>query len=107
MAKADILAHLIYKITYDFPKNHFALVSQMQRSALSVPANLVEGYSRTTQKEKRRFYEISLSSLTELEYYIDFTYKLKLFPLNIYNELTDKQTETAKIIYGLILSTKR
>jgi four helix bundle protein len=103
--KADDLAFQIYSVTSGFPRKHFNLVSQMQRAALSVPANIVEGYARTTKKEKRRFYEIALSSLSELEYYIDFCFQLKLISLQNYNLLSRKQSESAKLLFGLKKST--
>lgn len=103
--KANDLAFNIYEITSKF-KNNFSLVSQMERAALSVPANIVEGYSRSSNREKRRFYQISISSLTELEYYIDFAYQLKHFDDKTFKILIDKQSETARILTGLIKSTK-
>ena len=47
----------------------FNLVSQMRRAALSVPANIVEGFGRWHPKEKIRFYNMSQSSLEELSYF--------------------------------------
>lgn len=104
--KSDELARTVYNITNQFPKKHFYLISQMQRAALSVPANIVEGYSRKTGKEKRRFYEIALSSLTELEYYIDFCYQIGLISGSSYRSLVEGQTESAKILVGLERSTR-
>ena len=63
---------LLIKKVYIFTKNlpsdeKFNLVSQMRRSAISVASNIAEGLSRTTNKEKQRFIEISRSSLVELD----------------------------------------
>jgi four helix bundle protein len=77
----------------------------MQRAALSAPANIVEGYCRTTKKEKRRFYNIALASLAELEYYIDFSASLQLYSLLIQNKLSEQENETARVLTGLIKST--
>ncbi|WP_237460069.1 MULTISPECIES: four helix bundle protein [Aequorivita] len=47
----------IYKATALFPKSEqFNFVSQINRAALSVPANIVEGCGRETQKELVRFF---------------------------------------------------
>ncbi len=73
----------------------------MQRAALSAPANIVEGYARTTYREKRRFYDIAIASLAELEYYIDFYYKLDLYSENTYHQLIERQSETARVLKGL------
>ena len=104
--KADQLALMIYQITAKFPNKFFSLISQMQRAALSVPANIVEGYSRKSGKEKRRFYNLAYSSLTELEYYIEFCYKIKLYSNATLHKLYSVQNETAKILSGLSRSTK-
>lgn len=104
--KADQLALEIYKITSKFPRNYFPLISQMQRAALSVPANIVEGYSRKTGKDKRRFYNLAYSSLTELEYYLEFCYKLKLYSFSTHKKLFELQNETAKVLSGLSKTTK-
>jgi four helix bundle protein len=51
--KADRLAFEIYKATEHFPRNEmFGITSQIRRSALSVPVNIVEGYGR---KSKQNF----------------------------------------------------
>lgn len=64
--KSRELAVHIYKITNDFPSDErFGLTSQIRRSATSVSANIAEGFSRSGQKDKVRFYHIALGSLTE------------------------------------------
>src|SRR3989344_4585268 len=75
--KADELTLLIYSVTKKFPKDEiFGLISQMRRSAVSVPANIVEGYGRKTGKDKLHFYYIARGSLNELEYFIDLSHQL-------------------------------
>jgi len=74
--RSDELAFQVYVISKIFPREElFSLVSQMRRAAISVPANIVEGYSRDSNKEKIQFYNIAKGSLTELEYYLDFSLK--------------------------------
>lgn len=58
----------VYKTTVDFPKDErYALVTQIRRAAVSVCSNIAEGASRISKKEKKRFYEISRSSLVEMD----------------------------------------
>lgn len=58
----------IYKLSATFPKEElFTLTSQMRRAAVSVVSNLSEGASRKSKAEKKRFFEISRSSLVELD----------------------------------------
>ncbi len=76
--KADELAFQVYLVTKKFPREEmFGLISQMRRAAFSVPANIVEGYARSSRKGKVQFYNIARGSLTELEYYLDFSLRLK------------------------------
>lgn len=57
----------IYVITRKFPKHElFGLVSQMRRSAYSVPMEIAEGNMRRSKKDKAHFFERGISSLEEL-----------------------------------------
>ena len=61
----------IYKITQQFPRHEvFGLVSQIRRSAVSVPANTAEGFKRKGKPDKIRFFNISQGSLEEVRYYL-------------------------------------
>ena len=63
-----VLIKRVYLFTNNLPSDEkFNLTSQMRRSAISVASNIAEGFSRTTNKEKKRFLEISRSSLVELD----------------------------------------
>jgi len=58
----------VYKATKLFPKEEqFVLISQIRRAAISVCCNIAEGAARSSKPEKRRFYEISRSSVVELD----------------------------------------
>jgi four helix bundle protein len=57
-----------FKITESFPqKEKYVLTSQINRSAVSIPSNIAEGSSRSSDKDYNRFIEISLGSSFELE----------------------------------------
>lgn len=106
--RADELAFQIYVITKKFPREElFSLVSQMRRAAISVPANIVEGYSRTSNKEKIQFYNIARSSLTELEYFLDFSFRLNYLSRNQYDFLIKLRNEAGKLLNGFIKSIKK
>jgi len=62
----------VYKATESFPKHElYGLTSQARRAAFSGAANIVEGASRKGRNEFRRFLDISLGSLSELEYTLE------------------------------------
>ena len=68
--KAHELTLLTYRMTETFPnKEIYRLTDQACRAAVSVPANIGEGYGRRRPREKMRFYNISEGSLQELRYY--------------------------------------
>ena len=66
--KSKDLAVIIYKLTKHFPKEEkYGLTSQINRSAVSIPSNIAEGYARKTTNEYRHFLHIALGSARELE----------------------------------------
>jgi four helix bundle protein len=61
----------VYKLTADFPKQEtYGLTAQMRRSAVSVPANIAEGFRRRGKQDKVRFMNIAEGSLEECRYYL-------------------------------------
>ncbi len=99
----------LYSLTKKFPSSEqFNLVSQMQRSAVSIPSNIAEGYARKTRKEFIYFLRIAYGSSAELETQIEITYRLDLLADLEYTSLREKLTEIRKMLNKLIstLSTK-
>ena len=69
---ALLLVKEVYTVTKLLPKDEvYGLVSQLRRAAVSVSSNLAEGAARKSAKEKKRFYEISRSSLLEVDTQIE------------------------------------
>ena len=70
--KAMTLVTNTYQITEKFPKEElFGLTSQIRRSAISIPSNIVEGFGRDSNKEFSRFINIAISSLFEFQTQIE------------------------------------
>lgn len=106
--KARELASGVYKITRGFPREEiFGLTSQMRRCAISVPANIVEGYGRNGKKDKLQFYYIARGSLNELEYYLEFANELKYCTRQNYDMLVNLRRETGQLLNGFIEFTKK
>ena len=68
----------IYKVTASFPKEEtYGLASQMRRAAVSIPANIADGFKKRGKKDKVRFFNISQGSVEESRYYLILTRDLR------------------------------
>ena len=75
--KSIELVSEIYSQTEHMPSDEkFGLISQMRRASVSIPSNIAEGASRKSMAERKRFYEISRSSLVELDTQIEISKSL-------------------------------
>ncbi|PIZ94777.1 MAG: four helix bundle protein [Candidatus Magasanikbacteria bacterium CG_4_10_14_0_2_um_filter_37_12] len=67
----------VYRLTEDFPNFElYSLISQMRRSAVSIPSNIAEGKTRGTKKDYRHFVVIAFASGAELEMQIELSKRL-------------------------------
>mgnify|MGYP000054804434 CR=1 FL=1 len=97
---ADDLAYKIYKATRNFPKEEiYGITSQVRRAALSIPTNIVEGYSRKGDKELAHFVNISLGSLGEVKYLVYFSHRLEYFQDAEYKELQNGYDVLGKMLW--------
>jgi four helix bundle protein len=72
--KAHSFVLTIYRLTGPFPKHElFGLTSQFRRAAVSIPANIAEGFRRRGSSDKARFFNIAQTSLEECRYYLILT----------------------------------
>jgi four helix bundle protein len=61
----------IYRFTEFYPaREMYALTRQLRRAAVSIPANIAEGFGRRKRWDKVKFYNISQASLEEVRYYL-------------------------------------
>ena len=69
--KAHLFVLEVYKYVKNFPKDEiYALSSQFKRSAVSIAANIAEGYKKKGKADKARFMNIAQGSLEECQYYL-------------------------------------
>lgn len=86
----------VYKYTSAFPKEEvYGLTSQFRRAAISIAANIAEGFKKRGKKDKRKFLNISQGSTEECRYYLILSRDLN-YGTN--TELAEKLTEVSKLL---------
>ncbi|MDX2187824.1 MAG: four helix bundle protein [Opitutaceae bacterium] len=90
----------IYGLTSTFPlEERYGLTSQLRRAAASVPANIVEGFRRSTVRERVRFYNIAQASADECVYHLILAHDLGFSDtLKLQQELD----ELSRMLYNYI-----
>jgi four helix bundle protein len=69
--KAHLFVLETYKYSKQFPKEEiYVLSSQFKRAAVSIPANIAEGYKKKGKADKARYMNIAQGSLEECQYYL-------------------------------------
>ncbi len=98
----------IYTLTKNLPKEElYGLTSQMRRSAVSVPSNIVEGCARDSQADYLRFLYIAFGSLKELNYQLSLSKRLGFTGNNGLSVIESKISEAEKVLNGLIRSLRK
>jgi four helix bundle protein len=94
--KAHQFVLLVYTITRGFPEDEkFGLTSQFRRAAISIEANIAEGYKKLSKAEKLRFFNISQGSLEECRDYILLSRDLGYITLDQFNNLHESIENTS------------
>ena len=100
--KAICLVKNIYLETTNFPKSEtYGIISQIQRAAVSIPANISEGCGRDSDKELSRFLDIALGSAFELFTLITLSVELNFVDKQKAESILQEISEIQKMIYGL------
>lgn len=101
--KSHQLTLNIYKQTSNFPANElYGLVSQIRRSAVSIPSNIAEGSGRNSDPDFSRFLTIAHGSASELSYQILLSYELGYFSREIFDSLDSNVSEIMKMLNAFI-----
>lgn len=94
----------IYQLTSQFPQEEkFGLVSQLRRSAISIPSNIAEGSARKGKTEFRQFLYIALSSAAELDTQLIIANNLG-FVKEDFDTIVKELNTISRMLQGLIKS---
>ena len=97
--KAHAFVLSVYKITKGFPDDEkFGLTAQFRRAAVSIEANIAEGYRKIGKQDKLRFFNISQGSLSECKDYIILARDLEYINIEHYQELWQSSEEASRLL---------
>ena len=99
--KAHYFTRLVYQITKHFPEEErFGLVPQFRRAAVSIGANIAEGYKKLSKADKLRFLNIAEGSLAECQNYIILSCDLGYIYQQESALLHESAEETGRVLTG-------
>ena len=97
--KAHAFTVLVYRLTREFPQDElFGLTSQFRRAAVSIEANIAEGYKKLSKADKLRFLNISEGSLAECRNYIILSKDLEYINDEQYREMCSAIEEASRLL---------
>jgi len=106
--KAHAFTVSVYRLTKRFPDDErFGLISQIRRSAASIPANLAEACGRGGQREFGRFVQIALGSAAETEYHVLLSHDLGYLAKSDSDTALDAVREVKRMLASLLKSARK
>lgn len=102
------LAENCYRLTKTFPKEEvYGMVSQIRRAAVSIPANIAEGYGREYRNEYIQFLRIAQGSLKELETHILLAVRVELITDHKAQPILTQCESTGKLLRALLRALQK
>jgi four helix bundle protein len=102
------LAERVYRLSRGFPADErFGLTSQVRRAAVSVPANIAEGYGRGTRAAYAGFLRIARGSLRELETHLLLAQRLGMADAKELDGLLIDTDEIGRMLHALIIRLQK
>jgi len=97
----------VYATRQSFPSTeNYGLTSQFRRAAVSIAANIAEGYRKTGSLDKLRFYNIAQGSLSECDYYLLLCKDLEYFEERKYIILNEQIEEVSRLLSSYYRAVK-
>ncbi|MGH1362858.1 MAG: four helix bundle protein [Calditrichia bacterium] len=101
------LTEFIFVLTVSFPKREtYGLAAHLRKTCTSVVSNISEGASRKSSKERRRFFEISRSSLVELDTQLEISRRAGFIDSELDGEIRTRLYRSFMMLTRLMNSTR-
>jgi four helix bundle protein len=92
----------LYAICKKFPEDEkYGLVSQVRRSAVSIPSNIAEGAARNSTTEFARFLTIAIASLSELDTQLELSLRLNYVSETEFQNIDNKLASISRMLIAL------
>jgi four helix bundle protein len=92
----------IYNITRDYPKEEvFGLTAQLRRSAVSIPANIAEGLTRKSRKDRLHFLNMAQASVSEVDTELEISARLGYIDQSEMTKVAGALVEVGRLLSGL------
>ncbi|MEQ9230187.1 MAG: four helix bundle protein [Cyclobacteriaceae bacterium] len=99
--KSHQLVLNVYRLTKKYPKEEiYNLVSQMRRSASSIPTNIAEGYRKRGIRDKANYLNISEGSIDELKYQLILSKDLEYISQDEFQKEFELAEEVSKMLFS-------
>ena len=100
---AKVVVKDVYKLLKKYPtEERYALCDQLRRAVISVPSNIVEGLSRTSDKEKHNFLNIAYGSLMETLCQLDISADLEYITEEELKHVEQESAELIRMLKGMM-----
>lgn len=106
--KAHTLVLNVYRKTNGFPKSEqFNLISQLRRSATSIPTYLAEGCGKYSQSDFANYLQVALGSSNEVDYLVLLSHDLGYLDDGTYTELDMQVNEVKAMLISLVTKVRK
>ena len=102
-----LIVDCIYELTRKFPQSEqYNLIVHLQKTAISIPSNIAEGFARHYPRDFKRFLSISLGSCSELETQIIISQRRNYIEQVEYEKILEMLDYESRMLMKLIKSLK-
>ena len=104
--KAHQFVLVAYRLSRTFPRSEiYGLSSQFRRAAVSIAANIAEGFKKRSKADKLRFYNIAQGSIEESRYYLILTKDLEYGDVSELSQLLEEVSKLLEAYSQVVLNS--